>query len=62
MALAVDKICESFTNNPITRAQGKPTFLSLMGIHKECIANTSKLESDFGGRQHGCACVAMGDQ
>ena len=33
-----------------------------MGIHKECIANASKFESYFGGGEHGCACVAMGNQ
>ena len=48
-APAVDKICESFTHNPPTRAQGKPTFPSLMVIHKEYIANVSEFESDFGG-------------
>ena len=62
LAPAVDKICESFTHNPLMRAQGNPTFLSLMGIHKECIANASEFESDFGGGKYGCACVAMRDQ
>ena len=48
-APAVDKMCESFTHNPLMRAQSNPTFSSLMGIHKECIANASEFESDFGG-------------
>ena len=58
----VDKICESFTHNLLMRDQGKPTFLSLIEIHKEFIANASKFESDFGGGQHGCACATMGKQ
>ena len=41
------------------RAQGKLKFLSFMGIHKD---NAIEFESDFGGGQHGCACIAMGDQ
>ena len=40
---AANNIFESFTHNPPTWAQGKPTLLSLMGIHKERIANMSKL-------------------
>ena len=59
---AADKICESFTHNPLTRGQGNPTFLYLMGIHKECISNASKFDSDFEGGHNGCACVAMGEQ
>ena len=62
LAPATENICESFIHNPLARAQGKPTFLSLMGLHKECITNASKFESDFGGGQHGCTCVAMGEQ
>ena len=62
LAPAVYKICESFINNPLTRAQGNPKFLYLMGMHKECIANASEIEFDFGGGQHGCTCVAMDDQ
>ena len=61
-APAFDKICKSFTHNQLTRAYGKPTVLSLMEIHKECIANTSKFESNFKRGKHGCACVAIGDQ
>ena len=61
-APAVNKICESFTHNPLTWDQGKPTFLYLMGIHKECITNASKFESDFGGGKHGCVCISMGEQ
>ena len=56
---AVNKICESFTYNPLTRSQVKPTFLSLMGIRKECIANTSEFNYKFGGGKHGCSCIAM---
>ena len=33
-----------------------------MGIHKECIANAIKFESDFKGGQNGCAGVDMGEQ
>ena len=62
LAPDVDNICESFTHNLLTRAQVNPTLLSPMVIHKECIANTSKSESDFGGGKHGCACAAMGNQ
>ena len=47
-ALAVNKICESFTHNPLAWAQDRPTFLSLMVIHKECIANASKFEYNLG--------------
>ena len=53
LAPAVDKICESFTKKPLTQAQGNPTFLYLMGINKERIANTSKFEPDFGGGKYG---------
>ena len=60
LAPAADKICESFTHNPLTGGQGKPTFLSLMGINKECIANASKSESNFGGGNNGCTCITMG--
>ena len=49
LAPAVDKICESFTKNPLTRAQENPTFLSIMVMHKQCITNASKFESNFGG-------------
>ena len=51
----VNKICELFTNNPVTRSQGNSTVISIMGINKECISTASELESDFGGGQHGCA-------
>ena len=61
-APVVDKICESFTHNPMTRSQGNPTFNSLVGSHKECIANTSKFECNFGGWKYVYACVAMGYQ
>ena len=47
--LNIINICESFTHNLLTRAQGKTTFLSLMGIPKKCIANAYEFESDFGG-------------
>ena len=50
---AVNKIRESFTQNSLTQAQGNPTFLYLMGINKERIANTSKFEPDFGGGKYG---------
>ena len=56
----VDKICESFTHNPLTQAQGNYTLLYLIGIHKECITNMIKFECDFVGGQHGCTCIAMG--
>ena len=59
LAPATENICESFIHNPLARAQGKPTFLSLIGIHKECITNAIKLVSDFGGGQHSCACIVM---
>ena len=58
----VDKICELFTHNPLKWTQGKPTFLSLIVIHKEHIDNAIKSESDFGGGHHGCACAVMGNQ
>ena len=58
----VDNICEVLTHNPLTRAQGNPILLSLIGIHKECIVNTSESESNFWGGQHGWAYVAMGNQ
>ena len=58
----VNKICESFTHNPLTKTQVNTKILSLMGIDKECISNTSKFESDFQGVHHGCACVALYDQ
>ena len=47
LAPAKNKICEPFTYKYLTRSQGKPTFLSLMVMHKECIENmnTSKFES-----------------
>ena len=60
--LSVDNICESFTHNPLTQSQVKPTFLSLMEIHNECIANARKFESYFGGGKHVCACIAMDGQ
>ena len=60
--LNISNICESFTHNLLTRAQGKTTFLSLMRIPKKCIANAYEFESDFGGGKNGCACVSMGDQ
>ena len=44
LAPAADRICGSFTYNVLTWAQGKPTFLSLMGMHKERIENTIKFE------------------
>ena len=62
LAPAINKMCELFTHNPLTRAQGKPIFLSLMGIHKECITNSSEFESDFGGGHHVYAYVVVGDQ
>ena len=62
LAPAVDKICESFTYNPLKQSQAKPIFLSLMGIHKECIANESEFESDFRGGKHGFTSVTMVDQ
>ena len=62
LAPAIDKICESLTYNPLTRAQGKPTFLSLILIHEEFIVNEREFESDFWGGQHGIVCIAMGDQ
>ena len=62
LAPAVDKICESFTHNLLSRDQGNPNLLYLMGIYKECISNARKFESDFWGSQHGCVCVAMGKQ
>ena len=58
----VNKIYEPFTHNPLTWAQNNPTFLSIIIINKECIANARKSESDFGGGHHGCTCVAMVDQ
>ena len=61
-ATVVNKICESFTHKPLTQDQGKPTFLFLMGIHKECIANASEFKSYFRGSKHGCVCITMGDQ
>ena len=61
-APAADKICESFTQNPLIWTQGNPTFLYFMGIHKEFIVHASEFESDFGGGKHGWACVAMGNQ
>ena len=61
-APAIDKIRESFTHNLLTRPQGNPTLLSIMEIQKECIANTSNFESNFGGGQHDCACTTMGKQ
>ena len=61
-ASAVDNIFESFTHNPLTRAQGKPNLLYIMEIYKEFISNARKFESGFGGGQHDCACVTMGDQ
>ena len=60
LAPAVNRIFESLTHNPLTRAQRKNTLLSIVGIHKECIANARKFESDFVGRQHGCTRVDMG--
>ena len=62
LAPAVENICDSSTHNLLKRAQGNPTFLSLMGIHKDYIANASKFESDFVGGKHGCVCVVTGDQ
>ena len=62
MALAINKICESFTQNLLTRSQGNPNFLSLMEIHKEFISNASEFNTEFGGGHHGWACFAMGDQ
>ena len=61
-APAVNKICKSFIQNPITRDQGKPKFISLMDMHMEYITNMSEYEFDFGGGEHGCACVAMENQ
>ena len=60
MVPAVDNICEPFTHNLLTRAQGRPKFLSLMGIHKECITKEIKFESNFGGGKNGRTCVSMG--
>ena len=37
--LAIENICESFTQILQMRYQGKTKFLSLMGIRKEFIAN-----------------------
>ena len=62
LAPAVDKICESFTQNPLIWTQVNPTFLYFMGIHKEFIVHASEFESDFGEGKHGWACVAMGNQ
>ena len=62
LALAGDRICESFTHNPLTQDQGDPTFLSIMGIHKECIANDSESKYDFVKGQHVHTWVAMGDK
>ena len=45
----VDNICESFTHNLITGTQLNPTFLSMMGINKECIDNAKKFDSKFRG-------------
>ena len=61
LAPAVYNICESFTHNPQTWAQGNPTLLSLMVIHKKCIAYASGFESYLGGGQHGCVCFAIGN-
>ena len=52
-ALGVNKIYESFTHNPLTLAQGNPTFISLVGSHKYCIANVIEFGSNSGGGQHG---------
>ena len=60
-APTANNICESFTHNPLTWDQVKPTLLYFMGFHKEFIANTSKFKSDFGGGKHVCTYVAMGD-
>ena len=46
----------------LTRSQGKPVLLYLMGMHKGWIADARKFESNFGGGQNGCACVATGNQ
>ena len=62
LAPAVDKIYESFTHNLLTIDQVNPNLFSLMGIHKKCIYNARKFESNFGRGQNGCACVAMGEQ
>ena len=62
MLPAVENIFESFTHNPLTQAQSKPTLISLMGIHKYCIANASKFVSDFGRGRHVCMYVAMVEQ
>ena len=53
-APAIDKNSELFTHDVLMWAQGKPSFISNMVIHKEWIANTSEFESDFEGQQHGC--------
>ena len=58
-ALAVYKICESFTHNPLTQAHCDPGFLSLIVINKECKANTRKFEYNFRGGQHSCTFIAM---
>ena len=61
LAPAVNNKCESFTHNLLTWDKEKPAFLSLMEIHKECIANVSEFKSDFGVRQNVCSCVTMGN-
>ena len=62
LAPVVDKICESFKHNPLKRSHYKSTFLYPMGIYNEFIDNLSKFESELGGGQHGCVCVAMAKQ
>ena len=50
-----NKICASFTHNQLWWSHGNPTFLSLMIIQKEGIANVSEFESYSVGGQNGCA-------
>ena len=61
-ATDVNKICKLFTHNPLIQDQGNPTLLSIMGIHKECIANVSEFKSEFREVKHVYVCVAMGNQ
>ena len=61
-APSVKNICELFTHNLLTRAQGNPKFISLMGIHNECIANASKLKYYFRVGQYECMCVTIGNK
>ena len=59
---SANKVCESFTHNSLTQDQGKPPYLSQMGIQKELFDNLTEFVSNFRGGQHGCAFIAMGEQ